>query len=121
VIAQMELDIQRRLTDAFILADQVEIVLTRQVKVSDGAGGFTVNPTPLPVQRFRLIPQQDTQVEVETADGRMVRPRFVLLGRHTADMERRDTFTWNGERYELGQVADKQYEIKAEVAYLGRV
>lgn len=121
MIGQMELDIQRKLTDAFIKADETPLTLSRQVKVSDGAGGYTKTAQPLALQRFRLVPQQDTREPVATADGQMVRPRYVLLGRHTADMQRGDTFTWNDGRYEIGEVEDKQYEIKGEVTYRGGV
>lgn len=121
MIGQLELDIQRKLTDAFVKEDETSVVLTRLTKVNDGAGGFTKTPQALPAQRFRLIPQQDTRITTQLADGTEVRPRYVLLGRHTADMQRGDTFTWRGSRYELGDVEDKQYEIKGEVAYRGAV
>lgn len=120
MIAQMELDIQRKLTTEFVRADETQLVLTRRTKVSDGAGGHTYTEAPLPAQGLRLIPQQDTAREVQAADGSMVHPRYVLLGRYTADMQRGDKFTYQGNRYEVGDVEDKQYEVKGDVIYLGR-
>ena len=117
----MELDIQRRLTGAFVSADEVQLVLTRRTRVSDGAGGYTWSDLSLAAQGMRLIPQQDTARETQTADGKMVKPTYVLLGRHTADMQRDDAFTWQGSRYKLGDVEHKQYEVKGEVIYVGRV
>lgn len=121
MIGAIELDLQRKLTNSFISADEEQIVLTRRTKVSDGAGGHTFTDEPLPAQGLRLIPQQDTDREVQTADGKMVKPRYVLLGRHTADMQRDDTFAWQDSQYKLGDVEDKQYEIKGEVIYVGRL
>jgi hypothetical protein len=45
----------------------------------------------------------------------------MLMGRHDADMQRWDTFTAeDGTRYEVVFVnANRQYEVKGEVAYRG--
>lgn len=120
MIATAELAAQRKLTEAFIACDRTPIALVRNTKVDDGSGGYTLVPATIAVQQFRLLPQQDVSREVQTADGRMVRPNWVLLGKYNADMVRGDTFTMNGDRLELAQVEDKQYEMKGWVIYHGR-
>lgn len=117
MIAAAELAAQRLLTKAFIDADYIPIALVRQTRVPDGAGGYTQTQTPVAAQRFRLVPQQDTAKEVQTADGRMVRPVYVLLGKYDCDMQRDDRFTVGGHSYRVAQVEDKQYEVKGQVVY----
>jgi hypothetical protein len=117
VISPLELAVQRKLTKAFIDADYIPVALVRQQKVDDGAGGHTYAQAPVPAQRFRLVPRQDTAKEMQTADGQMVRPAYVLLGMYDCDMQRNDRFTWNGHNLKIVHVEDKQYEVKGEVIY----
>lgn len=121
MISTAELRAQRRVTDMFIKADQLDIVLERSTRTSDGAGGVTSGvPTPLPAQVMRLIPRQDGATERTTADGQMVSPSYTLMGYHDADMQRWDEFTHDGHRYQVVFINEnRQYETKGEVAYLG--
>jgi hypothetical protein len=121
MIAQMELDIQRQLTKSFIAADVTNLVLVRQTKVPNGSGGYSTTEVSLAAQAVRLIPQQDVTREVQTPDGSMVKPRYVLLGMHTLNVARWDKFTWQDSRYQVADVEPKQYETKGDVIYLGRV
>lgn len=120
-IAQVELELQRSLSAAFIEADSIDVVLQRSARTPDGAGGYTTGtPVPLGSQRMRLIPQQDGGSPRFTADGQEVTPAYVLMGSYSADMERGDEFTLAGKRYQIVFVnANRQYEVKGEVAYLG--
>jgi len=120
-IATAELQLQRSLTRAFIGADSIDVVLQRSPRTADGAGGFTTGTAvPLGSQRMRLIPQQDGATARLTADGQEVTPAYVLMGEHTADMQRGDEFTLDGRRYQIVFInANRQYEVKGEVAYLG--
>ncbi len=120
-ISPVELSVQRALTKAFIRADEKEVVLSRRARVDDGAGGIVLgDAVPLAPQLLRLIPLGDGAQERLTADGKSVTPSYMLMGEHTADMQRGDTFTVNGRRYELVFVNEnRQYEIKAEVVYRG--
>jgi hypothetical protein len=121
VIAAAELAAQRLLTKVFVEADVLAVVLYRTTRTSDGTGGSVVGPAePLAPQRMRLIPMGDGAQERFTADGAAVTPSYRLLGLHTADMERGDTFTIAGRRYEIVFINEnRQYEIKGEVAYRG--
>lgn len=120
-----ELQMQRRLTQAFIAADAQQVVLTRTVETPDGEGGVVRSgPVALPAQTMRIIPAQDGTPGGQTrftADGQEVRPAYTLMGPHTADMQRWDTFETVDGRFEVVFVnANRQYEVKGEVAYRGR-
>ena len=124
-IAAAELAIQRTLTKEFIRADSMEIVLERAPLTADGEGGWVRGtPTPLPAQTMRLIPLQDGTPGGQnrfTADGEAVRPGYMLMGLHTADMQRHDRFTTAEGNYEIVFVnANRQYEVKGEVYRYGR-
>lgn len=119
-ISDAELAVHRTNTVQFILADSVEVVLVRRTRVSDGAGGHTWSPAPLPVQVMRLIPLGDGATERQNQDGVLVRPSYMLMGEHDADMERWDRFYKDGREYEIVFVNDnRQYETKGEAVYLG--
>jgi hypothetical protein len=119
VIAAAELAIQRQLSATFIEADAIEVVLMRPTWSSDGAGGTIEGPLEAqPVQRMRLIPLGDGAQERFTANGQAVTPSYMLMGLHTASMERWDELTINGRQYSVVFINEnKQYEIKGEVAY----
>jgi hypothetical protein len=123
MIATAELAIQRMLTRVFIEADVRPVVLERSTWTPDGAGGSVQgDPESLAPQRMRLIPLGDGAQERFTPNGEAVRPSYKLLGKYDADMERWDTFTLDGSRYEVVWVNEnRQYEVKGEVAYRGGV
>lgn len=119
-IEAAELAAQRLLTKAFIQADYLLVPLTRHVMMPDGAGGTEDVEVVLPEQTMRLLPLGDGAEERLTADGRAVRPSYMLQGMHDADMERWDTFTLDGHRYEVVFVNEnRQYQVKGEVYYRG--
>ena len=119
MIAAAELAIQRQLTATFIDADAIEVVLMRPTWTDDGAGGTVEGPLETqPVQRMRLIPLGDGAQERFTANGEAVTPSYMLMGLHTANMERWDQLTVNGRRYSVVFINEnQQYEVKGEVAY----
>ena len=120
-IQEAELRAQRMLTEAFINADSLEVTLNRTSMVSDGKGGFMRSTLPLPPQVMRMIPLADGSEERFTADGQLVRPTYMLMGTHEADVERFDTVTLGSGRYEVVFVnVNRQYQVKAEVAYRGQ-
>jgi hypothetical protein len=121
MIAAGELEIQRDLTRSFIAADSLSLALTRTPKVSDGAGGLkNGTPATLTAQTLRLNPLQDAVQSRTTADGKQVLPQYMLMGEYNADLDRGDTFTVDGRRYEVVFVLqNKQYQVKAEVYYRG--
>jgi hypothetical protein len=121
-IASGELAIQRRLTEQFIKADSLEIVLYRSTPVADGKGGYTHSaPAPLPAQTMRLIPLGDGATERLTANGQAVSPQYMLMGLYDADMQRFDSFTVGNDRYDVVFVNEnRQYETKGEVYFRGQ-
>lgn len=119
-IADVELAVQRKTTAWFIKADPFECVLIRKVKVGNGAGGYTIVDVPQAPQTLRMVPLQDSTSERQTPDGRVVRPGYMLVGEHTASIERLDIFVKDGRRCEVVFVVEnQQYQVKAEVVYNG--
>lgn len=121
MIAAGELELQRRLTLGFLLADAQQIILQRPVRTSDGAGGTVVSSTiSLPPQTFRLLPSEDGATARTTAEGETATPEYMLLGRWDADLERFDEFQIGGRRFQVVFITEnRQYESKGEVTYLG--
>lgn len=119
--SSVELAAQRQLTAAFVAADAEPITLFRSTWMSDGAGGhIKQSPEPVLVQLLRFQPRQDGGSPRQTSDGEQVVPTYTLVGKHTADIQRWDEFTLNGSRYEVVFVYEnRQYQVKAEVAYRG--
>lgn len=124
-IAAMELRILRHNTREFILADERPVTLSRSTPVDTGTGGTTPGaPVPLPTQTMRLLPAaESTSTERRLPDGTVVKPTWVLLGEHTADMLRGDTFVIGENPLEIGEVVyvheKRSYEVKGEVVTRG--
>lgn len=122
-IPAVELAVMRRNTEAFIAADDRQIVLTRTPRVENGTGGTRAGaPAPLPAQTLRLLPQDtSTSTERRLPDGTVVVPTWVLLGPHTADLKRGDTFPLpDGTTGEVVYVHEKKdYQVKGEVVVRG--
>lgn len=116
-----ELEIQRQITAKFIELDSTPIAFVRTPKVSNGSGGYIKGaPTTLRAQQAKVSWQQDTAVTRETEDGRDAAVAAVLVLPYDADVQRWDTFTMNGDRFEVVFVKDFGYEIKAEVIRRGQ-
>lgn len=121
MISAAELEIQRKLTMAFVNADPETIVLTRREKVEDGAGGFTLQDSPPEQQTVRMVPQSDKVPVSSTLDGERKRPEFIIVAMPLADIRRYDTFDFRGTTYQVSHVHDcPEYEFKADVVtYVG--
>lgn len=104
-------------TRRFIDENPLYINLTRNARVSDGAGGYTTTPSALEPQTMRVVPQSRlVSVERRTTGGAMVKPDMNLVCQFNADVQRGDTFTYNGLLMEVIWVNDIGYEKIAEVA-----
>lgn len=115
-----ELALQRRITRGFIAYDAIQVTLRRPVKAADGAGGTeTTGFTELMPQTFRLLPQEDGATARTTAEGETATPEYILMGDSDADVARFDEFQLGERRYQVVYIDNRQYEIKAEVIYLG--
>lgn len=112
-----ELTALRRQTEMIIQENPTDVVITRRVKVSDGAGGVTYNPTPLDPQTVRFIEQvRRIEVERRTVGGETVTPDFNMLCEYNADVQKGDQLNWRGMLLEVVWVIDLDYERTCELA-----
>lgn len=119
-ISEAELSAHRITTKWFVKADSFECALVRNSQVPDGAGGYTMSSITLPLQTLRMVPLQDSTSNRISSDGRLLRPRYMLIGEWEVTIEKFDNFVKDDRRYEVVFVLDNdQYQVKAEVAYLG--
>ncbi len=120
-LAAGELQVMRRNTRAFILADPRIIILQRRTRALDAAGGIERGPlADVPAQVFRLLPQEDGATARVTAEGETATPEYMLLGMYDVDMQRWDVFEFDGRRYQILWISEnRQYQVKGEVIHLG--
>lgn len=109
-------DVLKEQTKRFIDENPTDVVFTHNTPVSDGMGGHTMNPTPVPAQTVRIIQMVSAQAtERRTVSGEMVSPDMKVLGEWDADIKKDDTFIWNGLDMEVVWVVVLPYEKTAEV------
>ncbi len=115
-----ELKINRRQTTAYIKQNPTSITFNRNNPADDGAGGSRKNPTPLSAQTVRIIQQTETNKHPlrRNLAGEMVEPTLVLMCEYDTDVQNKDTFFWNGLRFEVVWITDLGYAKHAEVARL---
>lgn len=118
-IPQIPLDVQIRLTRAFIAADPVTITLTPRGLVPDGEGGRTRTALPpREPQVFTLIEPGNSGFQQPISDdtGEQYTVEFMLLGDPDVVMERNDVFTHEGENYKIREIMPfNGYERRAVV------
>lgn len=120
-----ELVMARRQIDAMILADPLDVTFLRRQKVDTLDGGWKLSdPTPLAeAQQVRLIPfkRRMTEFLTNTELGNVSDLPYVLLGRHTLDIEKGDTFTWDEQTFEVITLDISEPEVKtaAHIDYFG--
>lgn len=113
----VDLLVNQRQTEDFIERNPSDVVLSREVRADDGAGGYTTTATPLTSQRVRVVQQrQNSGTERRNQAGEVVRPAITLVMKHDADVQRGDTFDWQGLDAEVVWVTDLRYVKHAEVA-----
>lgn len=114
-----ELDVQRRLTQAFINADPTArpIVLTPHVRQRQPNGGYKdVDGTPRAPQKFKLSEIAYDQRPTVTVAGVERIIDFHLIGRHDAQIAVGDWWMEGATKYEvIGFTDGFEYEIKAQV------
>jgi hypothetical protein len=107
----------KRQTARFINDDPTTIVLQRNMKVEDGAGGYTTAPTDLTPQVVKVSQQRSAQAtERRNRSGEVVQPSIYLVMYWDADVQRDDTFVWQGLNCEVVWITDLKYVKHAEVA-----
>ena len=114
----------RRQIGALIDADPVDIILTRTPRVSDGAGGFLKGtPQELEPQTVTIIPfkRRMSEYQVNTELGDVIDYPYLVLGDHNLDIQRGDTFSWQGNIFEVHaiEVLEREVRIAAAVDYFG--
>lgn len=106
----IELSVHRLNTKHFINADPITVILHRNIKTRNDAGGYVWNRGEtghgvplLEPQTFRILPASEngTPDEVRSSNGRTLKPRGRLLGMHDADIQRWDQFQFKGIWYEV--------------------
>lgn len=108
ISSRVELVARRRLVDAFIKADPVTVVLSRQGdKIQSAAGGHTrPDPSDLDPQQVAIIPGKrrwDSGL-VNSEAGDIPVADYYILGRHTLDIRADDEFTWLANGYKIESV-----------------
>lgn len=118
-----ELIMARRQINALIQSDPTQIVLTRTTMVADGAGGFKKGPqVVLDPQTITIVPfkRRMSEMLINTELGDVVEYPYIVLGYPTLDIQREDTFTWNGDSFSVHAVDIKQdVRVSAAVDYTG--
>lgn len=118
---EVELNVQRRMTTAFIRTQPVEIVLKpRELREQPSGGTKWADLEPRPSQTLRLVEPSNPARPIRTADGIEREVEFMLLGEHTADIGVYDVFEHAGGRWEVIFLYHfNGWERRAEVARHG--
>lgn len=114
----------RRQVEQMINGNPVTLVLNRYTKIPAPDGGYTLSPTPTPLdaQVFTLIPfkRRMTEFLINTELGDVPNLEYVLLGFHTANVMRGDEFTYNNEDFKVEQLElDREVRVAAAIVYVG--
>ena len=101
-----ELIMRRRNVRAFIEADPIDLVLTRQAEPEKTAAGGYVQgmvPDPLESQLARVIQNKRrfNNGIVNAEAGEIPHTDYLLLGMHTLDVEEEDWFMWQDRKYKV--------------------
>jgi hypothetical protein len=107
----------KRQTDRFIKDDPTTLVLTRNMRVSDGAGGYTTTPTDLDPQVVKVVQTFPRATERRNQAGQVVTPSIYLVMYHDANVQNGDTFLWRGLDAEVVWITELDYVKHAEVAF----
>lgn len=104
-------------TQQWIDQNPSDVVLTRNTKVDNGAGGYTISGTDLSSQRVRLVLQSGQGgIFRRNGDGVMVKPTYKMSFTPLGDVQRGDTLTLDGVLHEVVWVTEFSYQRVAEVA-----
>lgn len=120
-----EVQMNRRMTAAFIDANPIDVTLVPRVAVKTGTGTTLQDQFPRPSQTFRLIDQSavggTTPGTVVGTDGRQHKVEFQLLGNYDAMLAKYDYWVdSDGVRLEVAELLpDNGYERRAQVVRYG--
>lgn len=118
-----ELDVQRRLTDAFIARQPVTIILVPHTRTRTPSGGYDDLPgTPRAPQDMTIVQPPDPDFPVFGPDGRERRSTYELIGKWDAVIGLYDRFTVPGQsgEWKVTQLYfDNGWEKRAQVSQIG--
>lgn len=107
----------RQQTKDFIEENPTSLVVTRNTRVSDGAGGYTTTPQLQTAQVVRIVQAAATSnYERRNLSGEVVRPVLSIVAEYDANLALGDTFTWLGRTCEIVWITLQPYEQVAEVS-----
>lgn len=107
-------------TQRFIDENPNDFTLERPTLTDDGAGGVRkTGTTTLEPQTMRLVGSylQSAQTSQVTVNGQVVVPEFTLIALPSADVQVRDTFTFEGKVHEVVFVSTHPEWRKAAAVY----
>lgn len=128
MINRVELIMRRRVVKAFIKADVMPLVLTRELPAvkNPETGGYvraSGDPSVLDPQDMRIIQnvRRYTDGLVNAEAGDIPNTEYRLLAEWNADIEEDDTFIWEGEHYYVSGIHEARDEsIFASIDLLGK-
>lgn len=103
----VELVMRRRNVLEFIKADPIDLVLSRKAPpVRSAAGGWVQSPdavVELASQLARIVQNKRRYNNgiVNSEAGDIPHTDYLLIGKHSLDVEVNDTFIWLGEHYQV--------------------
>lgn len=114
MIPKAELAVRRRLVREFIRVDSAEVSFVRASgRIKTPAGGYIDGPpdTLLP-QTTRLIPakRRYNSALVNSEAGDIEKWPYSLIGAHDLNVQEGDTFTYNGQEYEVKTIEPDREE-----------
>lgn len=113
-----ELIMRRRNVQAFIDADPISLVISRQAEPvkNTGTGGYTRSgvPNTLPSQRARIVlnKRRYTTGIVNAEAGDIPHTEYLLIGKYTLNVQVDDEFMWMGEKYKITGIHKQRIESK---------
>jgi hypothetical protein len=108
-------------TQAFIDENPAQIVITRTQRVQTSAGGSRrAVPADLPAFTARMVGGNLENYRL-TEEGEQVLPTYTLVAMPDVDVQRWDTFSWNGHTYKVLWIQDQpEWAVRAEVIERGQ-
>lgn len=122
---KIELLMRRRNVLAFIKADPVQIEFSRSAAPTTSAAGGRIKgapPTTLPPQQARIVQNKRrfNNGIVNSEAGDIPHTDYLLIGKHTLDINEEDTFLWLGTHYHVtGIHLNRTESLLASIDMLG--
>lgn len=121
----LEMMMRRRNVAAFIKADPVLITISRagEPEKSLAGGWVKTPPTTLPPQQARIVlnKRRFNNGLINSEAGDIPHTDFLIIGKHTLNLEEEDTFLWQGRNYHVTGIHKLRTEsMLASIDLLGK-